>query len=50
MDITLSKGSTGGHANWLPVSDGEFHLFMRIYIPDMTPHWILAAAVIRVQE
>ena len=23
-------------AAWLPVSDGEFHLFMRIYVPDMT--------------
>ena len=22
-------------SNWLPVSDGEFHLFMRIYVPDM---------------
>ena len=36
LDIVLSKKAPENIANWLPVSDGEFHLFMRIYVPDMT--------------
>ena len=36
LDIILSKDAPEGTSNWLPVSDGEFHLFMRIYVPDMT--------------
>ena len=35
LDIVLSKEATENVSNWLPVSDGEFHLFMRIYVPDM---------------
>jgi len=36
LDIILSKDAPEDTSNWLPVSDGEFHLFMRIYVPDMT--------------
>lgn len=36
LDIVLSKEAPKDTSNWLPVSDGEFHLFMRIYLPDMT--------------
>ena len=36
LDIILSKDAPEDASNWLPVSDGEFHLFMRIYVPDMT--------------
>ena len=36
LDIVLSKDAPEDTSNWLPVSDGEFHLFMRIYVPDMT--------------
>ena len=36
LDIVLSKDEPEDVSNWLPVSDGEFHLFMRIYVPDMT--------------
>lgn len=35
LDIVLSKEAPEDTSNWLPVSDGEFHLFMRIYVPDM---------------
>lgn len=35
LDIVLSKEVPENVSNWLPVSDGEFHLFMRIYVPDM---------------
>ena len=35
LDIVLSKEIPENVSNWLPVSDGEFHLFMRIYVPDM---------------
>lgn len=35
LDIVLSKQAPENVSNWLPVSDGEFHLFMRIYVPDM---------------
>ena len=36
LDITLSKEQPEDTYNWLPISDGEFHLYMRIYTPDMT--------------
>ena len=36
LDIVLSKDAPEDTSNWLPVSDGAFHLFMRIYVPDMT--------------
>ena len=35
LDVLLSKDAPEEISNWLPVSDGEFHLFMRIYVPDM---------------
>ena len=35
LDIILSKEQPANVSNWLPVSDGEFHLYMRIYTPDM---------------
>ena len=35
LDIVLSKNAPENTANWLPVSDGGFHLFLRIYVPDM---------------
>ena len=50
LDITLSKEAPEDPSNWLPVSDGEFHLFMRIYLPDMTALETWEAPVIRVQE
>lgn len=36
LDIVLSKEAPDDTSNWLPVSDGNFHLFMRIYLPDMS--------------
>ena len=50
LDIILSKDAPEDASNWLPVSDGEFHLFMRIYVPDMTALETWQAPVIRVQE
>ena len=35
VDVILSKDAPEDTTNWLPVSDGGFHLFMRIYTPDM---------------
>ncbi len=36
LDILLSKDEPAeGVDNWLPVGEGEFHLFLRIYYPDM---------------
>ena len=35
VDVILSKDAPADTTNWLPVSDGGFHLFMRIYTPDM---------------
>ena len=50
LDLVLSKEAPEDTSNWLPVSDGEFHLFMRIYLPDMTALETWEAPVIRVQE
>ena len=50
LDITLSKEAPEDISNWLPVSDGEFHLFMRIYVPDMAALDTWQPPVIRVQE
>ena len=36
-------------ANWLPVSGDEFHLFMRIYLPDMAALDAWQPPVIRAQ-
>lgn len=35
LDIVLSRNAPADTTNWLPVSEGNFHLFMRIYLPDM---------------
>lgn len=36
LDIIVSKESQDSNMeNWLPVGEGEFHLYMRIYYPDM---------------
>lgn len=35
VDIILSREQPEDTANWLPVSGDEFHLYMRIYTPDM---------------
>ena len=50
LDIILSKDAPEDPSNWLPVSDEEFHLFMRIYLPDMNALETWEAPVIRVQE
>ena len=50
LDLVLSKEAPEDTSNWLPVSGGEFHLFMRIYLPDMTALETWEAPVIRVQE
>ena len=50
LDLVLSKEAPEDTSNWLPISDGEFHLFMRIYLPDMTALETWEAPVIRVQE
>lgn len=36
VDIILSKEAPEDTTNWLPTGEGGFHLFMRIYTPDMT--------------
>ena len=50
LDLVLSKEAPEDTSNWLPVSDGEFHLFMRVYLPDMTALETWEAPVIRVQK
>ncbi len=35
VDIILSKNAPEDTTNWLPVGENGFHLFMRIYTPDM---------------
>ena len=50
LDLVLSKEAPEDTSNWLPVSDGEFHLFMRVYLPDMTALETWEVPVIRVQE
>ena len=35
VDIVLAQQAPENITNWLPVSKGRFHLFMRIYTPDM---------------
>jgi len=41
LDVILSKEKPEDCANWLPICDDEFHLYMRIYTPDMDAlaHW-----------
>ncbi len=35
VDVILSKDAPEDTTNWLPVGDGGFHLYMRIYTPDI---------------
>lgn len=35
LDIVLSKDEPESAANWLPVGEGGFHLYLRIYLPEM---------------
>ena len=35
LDIVLSKDAPEDQSNWLPVGEDDFHLFMRIYLPNM---------------
>ena len=35
IDVILSKDAPEDTINWLPTGDGGFHLYMRIYTPDM---------------
>ena len=35
VDVILSEDAPQNTINWLPVGAGGFHLFMRIYTPDM---------------
>lgn len=48
LDIALSKEQPENTDNWLPVSEGEFHLFLRIYLPDMEALATWQPPVIRV--
>lgn len=34
LDLILSATEPKNSSNWLPVSEDDFHLFMRIYLPD----------------
>lgn len=36
VDIILSKDAPEDTTNWLPVGEGKFHLFLRLYKPDWT--------------
>lgn len=35
LDLLLCKDKPEHTSNWLPVADQAFHLYMRIYVPDM---------------
>ena len=50
LDIILSKEQPADTSNWLPVSGDEFHLYMRIYTPDMTALKNWQPPVIKVME
>lgn len=49
LDIILAKEQPENIQNWLPVSEDTFHLFMRIYLPDMDALTNWQPPVIRVQ-
>lgn len=50
IDVILSKDAPEDTTNWLPVGDGGFHLYMRIYTPDMEALETWTAPVITVTE
>lgn len=49
VDIILSKDAPEDTTNWLPVGEGEFHIFLRIYKPDWNTLSDWQPATIRVQ-
>ncbi len=50
IDVILSKDAPEDTTNWLPVGDGGFHLYMRIYTPDMDALETWTAPLITVTE
>lgn len=46
LDIIVSAAEPENTANWLPVNGDDFHLYMRIYTPDMAAIETWAAPVI----
>ena len=50
VDVILSKDAPADTTNWLPVGDGSFHLYMRIYTPDMNAIKTWIAPIITVIE
>lgn len=50
VDVILSKDAPEDTVNWLPVCEGGFHLFMRIYTPDMEALDTWTAPVVTVIE
>ncbi len=50
LNIILSEEQPDDIANWLPVSGTDYHLFMRIYTPDMDALSTWQAPIIRVSE
>lgn len=50
LDIILSKEQPADSSNWLPVSGDAFHLYMRIYTPDMVAFENWQPPVIHVME
>lgn len=50
VDILLSKDAPEDTTNWLPVGEGGFHLFMRIYTPDVAALDRWTAPVITMTE
>lgn len=49
VDIILSKDAPEDTTNWLPVGEGKFHLFLRIYKPDWDALSSWQPATIRVK-
>lgn len=49
VDIVLAQQAPENITNWLPVSKGRFHLFMRIYTPDMQAlsKWIAPTIILK---
>ncbi len=50
IDVLLSRDAPEDTTNWLPVGNGGFHLYMRIYTPDMEALDAWTAPVITVTE
>lgn len=50
VDVILSKAKPADITNWLPVGEGGFHLYMRIYTPDMEALETWTAPVVAVMD